>query len=227
MLSRKLGRLWDAPIPVPIFVLTALFEWASAGFLIRAAGFRRARLWLILSLVLIPIGLLIYDRNPSLWEAFGAVAGTTLFCRFGDRYGSLKATAACFTALILIRGLAPFQFSGPPHEFLWIPFGGFLSSWWQYATRLLLVKAFNYGAAIWLLYACTRRLLYSSLALAALLGAIEFAQRWLPGHTPEITDPLLALLLGAGLWGLRSESGPDRHPVAPETRACYGQPQIP
>jgi VanZ family protein len=41
--------------------------------------------------------------------------------------------------------------------------------------------------------------------VAQLLAAIEIAQIWLPGRTPEITDPLLALAAGATIWLLHDQ----------------------
>jgi VanZ family protein len=42
----------------------------------------------------------------------------------------------------------------------------------------------------------------TAVAAAALLG-LEWVQMYLPGRTPEVTDALLAVLMGVLLWLLR------------------------
>ena len=51
----------------------------------------------------------------------------------------------------------------------------------------------------WLLRVVGWRLARATVAVALLLGAIEAIQIHLPGRVAEITDPLLALILGATL----------------------------
>ena len=46
---------------------------------------------------------------------------------------------------------------------------------------------------------------FSTVAVAGVLAAIEAIQRYLPGRTPEITDPILALVLGAMLWRIEED----------------------
>ena len=60
------------------------------------------------------------------------------------------------------------------------------------------------------------------------VGAIEVAQRWLPGRSPEITDPLLALALA---WLMRHTR--ERHFTLIDTQwmtahlALFGASEIP
>ena len=75
-------------------------------------------------------------------------------------------------------------------------FGGLLTMDWQVGIRILLQKLFWYGSAIWLLQTAGMRLVSATLVTMVSLGLIEVAQMRLPGHTSEITDPLLALLIG-------------------------------
>jgi hypothetical protein len=46
------------------------------------------------------------------------------------------------------------------------------------------------------------------IAVAVMLGGVEWIQRYLPGRTPEITDPLLAILLALFMW-LLEQRGPE------------------
>ena len=48
---------------------------------------------------------------------------------------------------------------------------------------------------VWLLRDSGLRMRYAAAAAAIILAAIEVTQMYLPGRTPEVTDPLLALIL--------------------------------
>lgn len=96
----------------------------------------------------------------------------------------------------VIRGLAPFHLTSEPLAFSWVPFESVLQGQWQYAASVLVEKVFFYGALIWCLQWNGRALLRSTLITAVLLAVIETVQIYLPGRTPEITDPVLAIFIG-------------------------------
>ena len=62
------------------------------------------------------------------------------------------------------------------------------------SALVAIVLASYMGQTWWLVF------LALTIALTAVLAATETAQRWLPGRTPEITDPIMAVLLAAVLW---------------------------
>jgi VanZ family protein len=182
---------------------SAAASWFTAGCLIVAAGVRPVRWWLALSILLIPAQIFITGRQPLAAEWTGAVAGTILFSFPGLSRSALPVAGWIFLCVLVARGLAPFHFLPDPQEFIWIPFRGFLGTSWQTGFQFLLEKTFYYGASIWLLRIAVRRLWLAVIVTSMTLAAIEIAQRWLPGRTAEITDPVLALLTGAALWALR------------------------
>jgi VanZ family protein len=59
-----------------------------------------------------------------------------------------------------------------------------------------LEKAFLYGALIWLLDKSGLRTGVSTILLAIMLFAASWAETYLPGRSAEITDALMALLIG-------------------------------
>ena len=164
-----------------------------------AAGVLSAEIWLGISLLMVPGQFLIVARQPLPVDILASVAGYLMFVRWGRRPGMEKVWASGFLVVLTIRGLAPFQFIGAPQEFVWVPFGGFLNMNWQAGVGLLLEKAFYYGAAVWLMRAAGVRWRTAIAGVAILLAGIEVAQMYLPGRTAEITDPVLAVLLGLGL----------------------------
>jgi 8-oxo-dGTP diphosphatase len=102
----------------------------------------------------------------------------------------------CYLAL-LYRGLAPFHFVSPPASFNWRPFEAFIFDRRDDAIRILMAKLFWYGAAVWVLRRLSLGWFVSGAAAASVLMAIEIAQRYIPPHISEITDPLMALLIAA------------------------------
>jgi hypothetical protein len=133
----------------------------------------------------------------------GAAAGMIGYAVWGQSRRTGKALGWAFLTLLLVRGFAPFRFSGTGTEFSWVPWGGFLGMEWQPGVNILLEKTFYYGTAIWLLRAGGMRLRECTALVAVTLAVVEAAQTHLPGRTAEITDPLLALLLGFGLYAFR------------------------
>ena len=81
-------------------------------------------------------------------------------------------------------------------RFALLPFGESLT---QYrATNLtdMFLRCFTNGALVWLLARSGLSVLAGTAIGAGLVFSIELLQTWLPGHTAEITDPLLALAAG-------------------------------
>ncbi|MGH6782972.1 MAG: hypothetical protein ACREB5_12830, partial [Sphingomonadaceae bacterium] len=92
--------------------------------------------------------------------------------------------------------LAPFDFQLAQDRFAFLPFGESLT---QYrATNLtdMFLRCFQDGALVWLLARSGLSVLAATALGAGLVFAIELLQTWLPGHTAEITDPLLAIAAG-------------------------------
>ena len=102
-----------------------------------------------------------------------------------------------FSAYIIAERLAPFQFAADGRVFGWIPFRSFLYGALELNILSFLEKAFLYGAVIWLLDKSGLRLGVSTILVAIVLFATSLAETHLPGRSAEITDALMALLIGA------------------------------
>jgi VanZ family protein len=205
-LVRKLSVFADSRVLAPVGILSAAALWYVTGLLLTASGIRHAAQLLALSTLAIPAQFLIVDRQPIISDLLGAILGSALFAWRSHIKPVTKAEAWSFSAIIVIRGLAPFQFAPVSAAFTWIPFGGMLAADWQFAVLVLLEKVFWYTSAVWLL-ASAMRLRYAIATVAAVLAAIEIAQVRLPGRVAESTDPILAIVMGFVLFILFRETG--------------------
>lgn len=204
VLYQKIRAAYYVPFSLVTMVSFAAM-WFAAGRIGLKAWPRAPRWWLFIAALLTGGQLFIVGRQPLPAEMAGAIIGAIVFTGVGTRMGAAGFAAWLFLAAILLRGLMPFHPSPLPQDFSWIPFRASLESDWQQGIATLLDKAFWYFAAVWLVHDSGVRLRTSAMWVAQLLAAIEIAQIWLPGRTPEITDPLLALAAGATIWLLHDQ----------------------
>lgn len=182
-----------------------LFEslggWLAFSALLESlTGRKRFASRVALALLVIPLKLLISSRTMTGSECVGALLGVAgwMMLRCLRRQANVTAALLAVTVLIL-AGLTPFRFAGQPQAFTWVPFLALLQTPWEAAFVILLQKSFLYGSAVWLVHESGRGWLLGSVLVAIPLAGVEAAQVYLPGRTPEVTDPLLAILLGCGL----------------------------
>jgi VanZ family protein len=186
-------------------LMAAAGDWAAAAVLLHTAvGGRSGFAAFCALLLLIPARFAIYGRTVT-WTDLAAIpvalAGRALIARLPEHH--YKIAAAALSVGIAARGLGPLA-SGTA-GFAWVPFFPVFS--FPGAVSIFLLKAFRYGALVWLLHAGGWRLRVATAAAVMLLSAVEAAQMWSPGHVPEITDPLLALLAGLALFALERYGG--------------------
>jgi len=187
----------------PVATLLAAAEWLAVGRLLVAAGARRPAVWLVAFMFAIPVQIAIVDRNPAPADLLGAIFALVLFSATSTHAKADRWSAITLIVAVALRGLAPFHFSDSPQPFAWIPFAGLLAASPESGVLTLLRKLFQYGASIWLLHRSGVGLPRAAFLVAAVLAAIEALQTRIPSHVPEISDPLLALLLWLGFLALR------------------------
>jgi hypothetical protein len=98
--------------------------------------------------------------------------------------------------LLMVRGFSPFSWQESANPFSWTPFAGVLAADWQHGILLLIEKSFYYGIALWTLARAGLNFSMAVMATAAISAIIEAAQVHLPGRTPEVTEPVLVVLIG-------------------------------
>ena len=196
---QKMKVFAQSPLIAAVPFISAIVSWLAAGKLMNAAEIRHARMFLGLSLLVIPVQFFIVGRQPVPSDLLGALTGLALYIALERNAKSPSWIAAAFLLTILIRGLAPFHFVQQSSAFNWIPFAGSLNAEWQSGLLVILEKCFYYGTAIWLLRSSGIRLVFAGALTAAMLACIEIAQIHLPGRTAETTDPALAVMLAFAL----------------------------
>jgi VanZ family protein len=105
--------------------------------------------------------------------------------------------ALLFSGYVIAERLEPFQFAAPGRSFGWVPFLGFITGSLELAVLSFLQKFFLFGSSIWLAAKAGLQLRSSIIVTAAILFATSYADAYLPNRAVEITDTVMALLIGA------------------------------
>jgi hypothetical protein len=71
----------------------------------------------------------------------------------------------------------------------------------------MFLRCFQYGALVWLLARSGLALLPATALGAGVIFSIELLQTWLPGHTADVTDPLLAVAAGGLIAVFERDAG--------------------
>jgi VanZ family protein len=206
-LQTKMVAILHGPILDPVLLISAISSWYAAGMMLRASGFGRPKAAAAISVLPLMAQLFIIHHEPWIATILGAAIGAVL-ASTSPPAPAQGAAAVLF--MIVVRGLEPFHFASMPQPFLWIPFSGFLAMDWTNGVALLFQKAFYYGAAIWLLRSAGVRVRNATVATGFILGSLEAIQIFIPAHSAEITDPLLALLLGFCIAALNPSRGKEK-----------------
>ncbi len=187
-------------------LFTHLVAWSAWMWLLIRSGLFAGRSWLVgLSAVSV---VLLQPLFVSGSLSVSAVAGLGLaLCLLPwlRHYEAGTVVILMLLAALLVEGLRPFTFNAYPREFLWLPFAGFLGGSMELNLLNLFEKVFLYGALIYAMRANGLRWGTAGLIAALWLGMIEGIQVWLPGRTPEITDPLLALMLAYAMSRVKGQ----------------------
>ena len=195
-----LKPLFIEPQVGAIEVLRYVTGWIVIGYAVRLLTRREYALAATLAVAAVVLfGRIIVvgkTLNVSELVALAAcvpLATLLLALRDGRRLAVLVSLLA---TVIVVQGLAPFEFSSNAQGFSWLPFRSSLRGSIELNYSTLLEKSFWYFTLVWLLSRCRWSVATAALGTAGLVAAIEIAQMWLPGRSADITDPLLALVAG-------------------------------
>lgn len=149
--------------------------------------------------------ILIVDQAVKLSDITGAVTAYLLWSlvlrRMPGRFGLV---ALLFAGMITAERLEPFAFAATPHGFGLIPFAGFMRGSTGVAMQAFCEKFYEYGGLIWLLGRAGLPSVVGTIVTALLLLGTSIAECWLPGRSAEVTDAVMALVIGLAFAFLRS-----------------------
>lgn len=195
-----LAPLEAGPWFAPWEIVRHLVPWMVVALAVRSVLAGRNELaGLAVAMLAVLVGLVVVAGKTLLPAEVVAMALALVFARLT---GSLEASrvaallAWALAALIIVDGLAPFDFRIGPDPFGLVPFENSLARY--RATNLgdMFHKCFSYGALVWLLVRAGHRALLATVLAGALVLVVEVLQAWLPGKTAEVTDPLLVVAAG-------------------------------
>ena len=190
-------------------------SWLAAAFMLQQLGVPRVAGLKLALIVLATFALkvLIVDNAVTASNVAGASLAWLLafFVLAPDRQRPLVLVVILVGALVT-QGLDPFVLRPETASLRWVPFSDFLNGSMYHNSVVMVEKAFLYGSLIYLLRTSGFGWLGCISVPASILACIEIAQLFFAHHTPAVTDPLLAILLGAGMMAL--ERAP-RTPVQP------------
>jgi VanZ family protein len=207
--TTDLHKYWVALKPVlvhPSLTGYDLFRyaatWLTLSPLIEAIAGRK-RVWFLFPVFIgsmLIAKVVIVDRALSAAEVVGAglaiAAWLTLAVGVGARL-RITFIALLLSASVIAERLAPFEFAPHAREFAWVPFRSFIYGSLEVGIMSFFEKTFLYGSLIWLLGETGLRLGTSAMLVATMLFATSWAETYLPNRSAEITDALMALLIGA------------------------------
>ncbi len=205
--------------PWPIFHYFVL--WLTVCYLVAAIIGRRFAGVAILLFAAFVFGarIAIANLDVTLPEIIGALSALAVwFALLSRSRAAAPGVAALLCATIIAVRLAPFDFEAMSRPFGWVPFGSYLGGSLNVNIVSFLEKFFLYGSLIWIGREAGLRILMATGATAGLLLATSLAETHLPGRSAEITDAVMALLIGAifaTMIGARPGRIPQRHACTP------------
>ncbi len=183
----------------PLAILTKAISWLTFAYLLESlTGKNKAdsAFPLILFLTL-TAKFFIINSNITTSDLLGGILALTVwFSLFRIlKYGKTEKLCLLLLASITANGILPFGLDSGAQVFNWLPFHGFLTGDMLHNSQILCEKLFLYGSLIWLLSIPSKKIFLATILAVFWVTLIEFAQIFLESHTPEITDPILIVII--------------------------------
>lgn len=178
--------------------LKYMVSWLVFGSLVFSVYHpRRSNQYLCLLICFVLcLQVIIMTRVLTISSLSGAFLAMAVWILFFDGRGQKNWLFLVMAALyILINGIFPFDMANDFVQFRFIPFHGFLTGNMLYNTIKLFEKIFIYGSlVIFLRKIPVNRIFSVSIGFLWVLF-IEILQIFSTNHSPEITDPLMVILI--------------------------------
>lgn len=201
--------LWQLPLWEPRRILVhlgmAVIGFDALAMSMRSLAFERQVRPMAAIVVLGALAgkFFIVGQSPGVAAPAGIVIGALLW-RVIDGWPALRRDSALLAiafATYLVHALWPLNWDSSPSSMYWLPFASSLSTSIEATITSVALECLCFGAILWAAVRVGARLPGMTIALALLAFACEWAQRYLPGRTAEITAVFLVLGMG---WLLAS-----------------------
>lgn len=149
--------------------------------------------------------------------------------RYIKKYNFDGLLAFFMIIMIMLNSFNPLAINYEFNDFHWVPFSGFLEGSMLINAQSLCEKTFIYGSLVWLLNISSSQIKIATIFVSILLLFVEILQIFIANGTPEITDPVLVLLISYVLYFIEKtkldnnslntfpvESVVEKHKVIPE-----------
>ena len=172
--------------------------WLTAGsFASDAFRPRRPGLYFILTAGMV-LGLqaIIVTRSVSASNFFGTILAMILWVLFFNKpVMKTRTLLVVILTVIFINGFFPLQITASPGSFQFMPFHGFLSGNMLNNSITFFEKLFIYAGLVVLLRIFSQNHIISVSIACFWVLLIEVLQMFTLNHSPEITDPLLVVII--------------------------------
>jgi VanZ family protein len=188
----------------PFLVLLNLTIYSAIGLLLRTVVTPEPPAWIrwLAPVSFLAMRPLFASAPMGGLELAGALAGVGVGTLAGGDW-LRRCLFVLYPAVLTMDQVRPFTFLSEAQPFGWLPFLPLYSLPPMVVVRYLAEKLFFYGTAIAILAQWPLTLPIAAAMVTIVLGLTEGLQVYLPGRTPESTDPVLALaawaILAAGL----------------------------
>lgn len=180
-------------------LIRLLLPWlALAALLAAIAGDRRApAVWLLVAALVFAGSVTLENRALRAPDVAGAALAIGLWLALArvPRW-RLPVVTVLLGLGILAWRLAPFEFVAAAQPFHWRPFHSLVFDAAPADMLAFLQKFYLFGSLIWLTTRIGLRLAAGTVGLAAVLFATALIETHIAGRSADITDAVLALLLG-------------------------------
>ena len=220
LMKDALKPLLRDPQIEPVALVFSAARVLAAGILLDAIllpGQPRVRRFALLLGAVLGAKLLIVNQRLTPNNVLGFSAGFAAWCalaKAGRGRSNGVALALLFIAYTL-ESVLPFQFRASPEPMHLLPFEALLEGAMEVNAWSLVEAGFVFGTMLWMSMRSGGSVTGVSIALAAWVGLMEWAQRWIVGRTSDITMPMLVLAIGFVLRRLHvAQAGPWNDPAA-------------
>lgn len=191
--------LWQPRRMLLHMAVTVIGLEALAQLVRSVANERLARPLAAIATLAILLGkFVVIHQAPGMAVVMGIAAGAAAWGgidRMAER-PRLWTLLAIASAAYLLHGIWPLQWNDRPTAMRWLPFASSLSGSIEAVVSTVAFECLCFGAIIWSAARNGASLGGMAVTVAFLAFACEFAQRYLPGRTAEITSVVLALGMG-------------------------------